>query len=38
MHLPTNRVSLQDMLRLAIDDFQVRPLRDDWPSVLGEQT
>jgi hypothetical protein len=38
MHLPTSWVSLQAVLRLAIDDLQVSPLRDDWPSVLGEQT
>ena len=33
-HLPTNRVALEDVLRLAISSFGVRPLRDDWSEIL----
>ena len=35
-HLPTGRVSLKDVLRLAIREFQVEPVRVDWEEVLGE--
>jgi hypothetical protein len=33
-HLPTNRVALEDVLRLAIKDLAVEPRRDDWSDVL----
>ena len=33
-HLPTGRVPLEQVLRLAINDFGVQPLRDDWRDVL----
>jgi hypothetical protein len=33
-HFPTGRVALEDVLRLAIRDFGVRPQRDDWAEVL----
>ncbi|MGI8553416.1 MAG: hypothetical protein ACR2PL_21930 [Dehalococcoidia bacterium] len=33
-HLPTGWVALQDVLRLAIEAFGVRPLRPDWDAVL----
>lgn len=33
-HLPTNRVALEDVLRLAISSFGVRPLRNDWANIL----
>lgn len=35
-HLPTGRVSLEEVLRLLIMDFAVRPLRKDWSAVLSE--
>jgi hypothetical protein len=36
-HLPTGRVALQQVIRLAVSDFGAKPLRADWPDVL-EQT
>jgi hypothetical protein len=33
-HLPTGRVALEEVLRFAIRDCGVRPLRDDWESIL----
>jgi hypothetical protein len=33
---PTGRVSLEDVLRLAIREFGVEPARDDWEEVLDE--
>ena len=33
-HLPTGPVALPAVLRYAIDDLAVRPLRQDWPAVL----
>lgn len=33
-HLPTGRIELEEFLRLAITDFNVQPLRDDWDEVL----
>ncbi len=33
-HLPTGHVALEDVLRLAIADLGVRPLRHDWSEVL----
>ena len=35
-HLPTGHVSLQDVLRFAIADLGVLPLRNDWSAVLEE--
>ena len=34
-HLPTGVVSLQAVLRLAIADLGVAPLRDEWREVLA---
>jgi hypothetical protein len=34
-HLPTGRVGLGAMVRLAIEDFAVAPIRRDWNSVLS---
>lgn len=34
-HLPTGVVALQDVLRFAIADLGVEPLRDDWSEVLA---
>ncbi len=36
MHFPTGRVSLESVLRLAIQEFGVKPVRPDWRKVLGE--
>ena len=33
-HLPTGHIVLQDVLRLAIAEFGVRPLRRDWSEIL----
>lgn len=33
-HVPTGRVPLEQVLRLAIRDLGVRPLREDWRDVL----
>ena len=35
-HVPTGMVTLQDVLRFAIVDLGVRPLRDDWYEVLTQ--
>ncbi len=35
-HLPTGRIGLADVLRLAIRDLWVEPRRDDWREVLDE--
>jgi len=35
-HLPTGRICLADVLRLAIRDLGVEPRRDDWREVLDE--
>jgi hypothetical protein len=34
-HLPTGRITLPDVLKLAIDAFAVRPRRRDWAAVLA---
>lgn len=34
-HLPTGRVALEEVLRLAIHEFAVEPLRNDWEEVLA---
>lgn len=33
-HLPTGRVALEDFVRLLIEGFGARPLREDWEEVL----
>ncbi len=33
-HFPTNRVSLEEVLRFAITDLGAKPIRDDWEDVL----
>ena len=35
-HLPTGRVAIEQVLRLAIEDLGAEPLRDDWRDVLEE--
>lgn len=34
-HIPTGRVSLEDVLRLAIAEFGVQGQRADWREVIG---
>lgn len=34
LHIPTGRVSLESVLRLAIMEFQVQPLRRNWDEIL----
>ena len=34
-HLPTGRVELPDVLLLAVRDFGIAPLREDWADVLA---
>lgn len=34
-HFPTGPVTLAEVVRLLLSDFGVRPLRPDWPAVLG---
>lgn len=36
IHFPTRFIPLQDIIRLAITQFNVRPLRNDWEQVLRE--
>ena len=33
-HLPTGRMAVEDILRLAITHFQIVPLRQDWDTIL----
>lgn len=33
-HIPTGRISLEAFIRLAIVEFDVRPLKQDWDTVL----
>ena len=33
-HLPTRRIALEDVIRLAIEQFAVAPLRADWDATL----
>lgn len=35
-HLPTGRIALEQVVRLAIADFDAEPLRPDWDEVLVE--
>jgi hypothetical protein len=34
LHLPTGRVSIESVIRFAIEDLGVAPRRSDWESVL----
>jgi hypothetical protein len=34
VHLPTGRIALEQFLRFLIVELKVKPLRDDWESVL----
>jgi hypothetical protein len=33
-HFPTGRISLEEVLRLVIEEFHVKPLRHDWADIL----
>jgi hypothetical protein len=35
-HLPTGRIAIEDVLRLAIEHFSVQPLRPDWEAILSD--
>jgi hypothetical protein len=35
-HLPTRRIALEDVLRLLIEQFGVRPIRSDWGRALHD--
>jgi hypothetical protein len=35
VHLPTGRIALEEVLRFAITELDVRPLRGDWATVLS---
>jgi hypothetical protein len=35
-HIPTRRISIEEFLRLAINELGVRALRDDWRKVLDK--
>lgn len=36
LHVPTGRVSFEDVIRFLISDVRVVPLDDEWPAILGE--
>lgn len=35
-HIPTETMSLERVLRFAIEELGVEPLRDDWDDVVGK--
>ncbi|MEV6299571.1 hypothetical protein AB0M02_09220 [Actinoplanes sp. NPDC051861] len=35
-HIPGSRMSVEGVLRFCIDQLGVKPLRDDWASVLAD--
>ncbi len=35
-HIPSGRISLEEVIRLAITDYGATPLRPDWEDVLNE--
>lgn len=37
VHVPTHPVPLSSVVRMTIEELDVRPLRDDWDAVLEEQ-
>jgi hypothetical protein len=36
LHVPMGRVAFEEVLRFLIDEFEVRPARKDWGSILSE--
>lgn len=35
LHLPTGRIALEQVLRLAVDELGVEPLKEDWSEILS---
>ena len=35
-HIPAGRVSFEEVLRFLVDEFDVRPVRQDWDSILSD--
>lgn len=35
-HIPTSRISVERVIRFAIDEFAITPLRPDWSQVLSD--
>lgn len=35
-HIPTGRIAIEDVLRLALTAFGVKPRRDDWQEILDQ--
>lgn len=38
MHIPTGRVLLEDVVRMLIEEFKVRPLIQNWEDTLAVNT
>jgi hypothetical protein len=36
VHIPTGRITLEAVIRLAIEEFETPPLRADWSAILDE--
>lgn len=36
LHIPTGRTSLEAVVRLAIEEFEAKPIREDWDALLRE--
>src|SRR5262249_4659329 len=36
LHVPTRRISLEELVRFLITEMKVAPLKDDWEKILGE--
>ena len=36
LHLPTGRISFEQVLRLAVDDLQAKPLNEQWNVILSD--
>lgn len=36
LHIPTARVSFEEVIRFLVADFHVEPARDDWQEIVGE--
>jgi len=35
-HLPTGHIAIEDVTRVLIRDFSIKPLRPDWEKILTE--
>ena len=38
VHVPTGLVSIEEVIRLVVDEFQVEPRRPDWEVILEQRT